>query len=47
MTEFLPLHIATDFLIMFLVEGIKVVFRYAYAVLKAHKSFIKTHCLNA
>lgn len=47
MTEFLPLHIATDFLIMFLVEGIKIVFRYAYAVLKTHKSFIKTHCLNA
>jgi len=44
MTEFLPLHIATDFLIMFLVEGIKVVFRYAYAVLKAHKHFIKTVC---
>ena len=46
-TEFLPLYIATDFLLMFLVEGVKVVFRYSYAILKVHKNFIKTVCNDA
>lgn len=35
--EFLPLYIASEFLLMYLVEGIKIVFRYAYGVLKVHK----------
>jgi hypothetical protein len=42
--DFLPLHILTDFLLMYLVEGIKIVFRYAYAILKCHKNFIKNSC---
>jgi hypothetical protein len=32
--RFLPLYIATDVLMMYLVEGVKIIFRYAYAVLK-------------
>jgi hypothetical protein len=39
--RFLPLHLANDVLLMYLVEGIKIIFRYAYAILKAHKEFIK------
>lgn len=42
--EYLPLYIVTDFLLMYLVEGIKIVFRYAYGILKVHKQFIKTVC---
>lgn len=45
--QFLPLHIITDFLLMYLVEGMKIVFRYAYAILKCHKTFIKTYCNDA
>ena len=45
--QFLPLHIATDYLLMYLVEGMKIVFRYAYAVLKCHKTFIKSGCCDA
>jgi len=44
--EFLPLYIASEFLMMYLVEGVKIVFRYAYAVLKVHKQFIKTVCMD-
>jgi hypothetical protein len=46
-TEFLPLYIVTDFLLMYLVEGVKIVFRYSYAILKHHKAFIKTVCLDS
>lgn len=46
-TEFLPLYIMTDFLLMYLVEGVKIVFRYSYAILKHHKTFIKAVCLDA
>lgn len=45
--EFLPLYAVTDFLLMYLVEGVKVIFRYSYAVLKIHKNFIKTVCFDA
>jgi hypothetical protein len=31
---------------MYLVEGIKIIFRYAYAILKAHKEFIKSTCTD-
>lgn len=44
--EFLPLFVETEFLLMYLVEGIKIVFRYAYSVLKIHKQFIKTVCMD-
>ena len=33
--RFLPLYIATDVMLMYLVEGVKILFRYAYAVLKS------------
>lgn len=39
--HFVPLPIAIDILMMFLVEGVKILFRYTYAVLKAHKGFVK------
>lgn len=29
---------------LYLVEGVKVLFRYTYAVLKHHKEFIKSEC---
>ena len=32
--KFLPLYIASDVILMYLVEGVKIIFRYAYAVLK-------------
>lgn len=42
--RFLPLYIATDVLMMYLVEGVKIIFRYAYSVLKLQKDFIKKTC---
>ena len=33
--RFLPLYIATDVMLMYLIEGVKIIFRYAYAVLKS------------
>ncbi len=39
--RFLPLYIETDVLLMYLVEGVKILFRYSYAVLKQQKDFIK------
>lgn len=39
--HFVSLPIAIDILMMFLVEGVKILFRYTYAVLKAHKGFVK------
>lgn len=38
---FVPLPMALDILMAFLVEGVKVIFRYTYAVMKCHKHFIK------
>ena len=38
---FIPLSIATDVLMMFLSEGVKILFRFTYAVLKTNKKFIK------
>lgn len=39
--HFVPLAIALDILMAYLVEGVKVLFRYAYSVMKVHKHFIK------
>ena len=40
-SHFVPLPIAIDILMAFLVEGVKVIFRYTYATMKSHKDFIK------
>lgn len=39
--HFVSLPTALDILMMYLVEGVKILFRYTYAVLKAHKSLVK------
>lgn len=44
---FLPLHVITDVLLMYLVEGVKIIFRYTYAILKCEKNFIKHTCHDA
>ena len=41
LTSFVSLPIAIDILCMYLVEGVKILFRYTYAVMKVNKSFIK------
>ena len=43
-TAFLPLAVSMDIMLMFLVEGVKIVFRYTYAVMSHHKRFIKNQC---
>lgn len=40
-TGFVPLPVALDILMMYLTEGNKILFRYAYAVLKVNKNYIK------
>ena len=45
-SRFLPLHLATDVILMYLVEGVKIIFRYSYAVLKVQKDFIKKTCTD-
>lgn len=40
-SHFVPLPIALDILMVYLVEGVKVIFRYTYAIMKFHKNFIK------
>jgi len=40
-SHFVPLPVALDILMSFLIEGVKVIFRYTYAVMKCHKLFIK------
>lgn len=42
-TEFVPLPVAIDVLMMFLLEGTKIIFRYTYAILKCSKAFLKAH----
>jgi hypothetical protein len=44
--RFMPLYIALDVMMMYLVEGVKIIFRYAYAILKTHKDFIKKNCTD-
>jgi hypothetical protein len=41
---FLPLPVAIEVLMCFLTEGIKVIYRYTYAILKYNKDFIKGAC---
>lgn len=42
-THFLPLPVAIEVLMMFLIEGTKIIFRYSYAILKCQKGFVKNH----
>ena len=42
MTDYLPLSSLIDVMVIFLVEGIKSLFRMSYAVVKLHKDHIKT-----
>ena len=44
LTNFLTLPLILDVFLLFLVEGVKVLYRYTYAILKHHKEFIKTKC---
>lgn len=46
LSRFVPLPIAIDIFMMYLVEGVKILFRYSYAVLKLHKHHVKK-CANA
>lgn len=41
LTSFVSLPIAIDILFMYLVEGVKILFRFTYAVMKCNKAFIK------
>jgi hypothetical protein len=43
---YVPLAVALDILMAYLVEGVKILFRYTYGVMKCHKKFIK-QCTNA
>lgn len=45
-THFVPLPIALNILMIYLVEGVKIIFRFTYALLKIHKNFIKK-CTDA
>lgn len=44
--QFVPLPMALDILMMYLIEGVKIIFRYTYAVLKFHKAYVKK-CTSA
>lgn len=39
--HFVPLAVALDILMMYLIEGNKILFRYTYAILKVNKKYIK------
>lgn len=39
--HFVPLAVALDILMMYLIEGNKIMFRYTYAILKVNKNYIK------
>lgn len=39
---FLPLNVAMDMIMCFLSEGVKIVYRYTYGILKMNKDFIKS-----
>lgn len=39
---FLPLSVAMDMIMCFLAEGVKIVYRYTYGILKMNKEFIKS-----
>jgi hypothetical protein len=40
-SRYIPLCMITDVLLMYLVEGVKMIFRYSYSILKCNKLFIK------
>lgn len=40
-TAFLPFHLCMDVFMAYLVEGVKILYRYTYAIMKCHKHFIK------
>ena len=40
--HFVPFHIALDILMAYLDEGVKILYRYTYAIMKQNKQFIKT-----
>lgn len=42
LTDYLPLSSLIDCLLIYLVEGIKSIYRFTYAVTKTHKAMIKT-----
>lgn len=44
-SHFVSLPVAIDILMMYLIEGVKILFRYTYGILKVHKSFVKK-CTN-
>ena len=39
--QFVSLPVALDILMMFMIEGVKIIFRYTYAILKVHKAYVK------
>jgi hypothetical protein len=39
--HFVSLPVALDILMMYLIEGVKIIFRYSYAILKVHKAYVK------
>ncbi len=39
---FLPINVAFDVMMCFLAEGVKVIYRFTYAILKMNKEFIKS-----
>lgn len=39
---FLPINVAFDVMMCFLAEGVKIIYRYTYAILKLNKDFIKS-----
>lgn len=41
LTYFVSLPIAIEILMMYMVEGVKILFRYTYAVMKCNKGYIK------
>lgn len=42
MCEFLPLPAIIDFTFIYITEGVRALYRYAYAMVKQHKLFMKT-----
>ncbi len=39
---FLPINVAFDVMMCFLAEGVKIIYRYTYAIIKMNKDFIKS-----
>lgn len=41
MAYFVPINVGVDIMMMFLTEGVKIIFRYTYAIMKLQKEFVK------